>query len=361
MDLVKKLPIEFYVLLLPSIIILFVFYITNSLDISFDLKANIFFGSMTGKTLFLLLAIMLAGLIGYHTMKINILDKQKRDESIDQIFSGLISCFFLSLAIVLATITMGVLVKYLFAHSDTAKVINLSHQIMNLDFQIFRIYPSIAIQALGKYHALEVMMIHSYLQLATFAPIFLLISVINKNAFRKYSLSFFISLAIAWPIWYISPVIQPGPMYRLNILKTQIPSAIELSMSQYTPTIYNKIFMAKIDKFWIDPMGKTLSVSNNPSMHVAWGLLLMWYSIMLWPYLGLITIPWCILNVLGTMYTMQHYGVDVLSGIILALITIFIVEKLFQFERRYLNDEYKLLSFFDLIKDIGERIIPNNS
>ncbi len=184
----------------------------------------------------------------------------------------------------------------------------------------------------------------------TIVPIFAIIAIFKKDIFRKFVLSFFVAVAISWPIWYLMPALQPGLMFKTNLLKISVPTYIQSSIDKHPSTEYNNSYIEKFNKFWTDPTVKGFSTSNNPSMHAAWGVFLVYYSIQFFPYLAIATIPWFILNVFGTMYTLQHYAIDVIGGLLIAIITIYIVEKLIAFEKRYYVDDYKLLSFFDLIK-----------
>lgn len=350
MNFLRRLPIEVYILFLPSTLVLTALYLTKNSDISFFFKENILLGSATGKIAMLLLMANFAFLIGKLNLEATHLDADKRSSLINEIFFGILSGFFFCNLIIISTMAMGSSLTYLFGHSLRSEVAFFSNQMMNIDFNIFKTYPPFTLQILGKSHFIEVILIYSYASLFTLVPVFIPFSLLKKNVFRGFILSFFLSYALAWPLWYINPIIQPALMYKDNILQEQIPTAIKLAIVQNKPTNYNESVISDYDKLWIDKTGKSFSVSNNPSMHVAWGLILTWYSIMLFPYIGFIAVPWYVFNVLGTMYTMQHYGIDVINGLGLAIITIFIVEKLLHYETTYLRDEYKLLSIFNLIK-----------
>ena len=83
-----------------------------------------------------------------------------------------------------------------------------------------------------------------------------------------------------------------------------------------------------------DPKAGRYLVSTLPSPHVAWGILVVWFGVGLYSRSVLVLLPWGVLNCVGAIYSLQHYAVDAVAGIIVAFIAIFLVRGLVALEAR---------------------------
>ncbi|MCX6757571.1 MAG: phosphatase PAP2 family protein [Candidatus Nomurabacteria bacterium] len=88
-------------------------------------------------------------------------------------------------------------------------------------------------------------------------------------------------------------------------------------------------------------------MSTFPSMHAAWGIIACVALIEIWGPLAIIAIPWIIAELIGTMYTLEHYAVDVILGIIIGFFALWITKRLLKFEKQYFVDHYNLFSIFE--------------
>lgn len=356
MNFLRRLPLELYILILPSISIITTLYLSGNQMLNDPYIIHY------GSTIITALACLAA--LSYGTKivlrLISNLGAHRNGGAdsleIDKIVGGISSFLFIFGSIAVAVWAGSISILYLFNNSPTDKIITASESAMSLDLKIFGRYLPFALQDLGKIHALEMAVIFSYESLTFLLATFAIIMLFKKDIFRKFIFSYFIAVALAWPIWYLMPSLQPGLMFKTNLLKISLPASVELAVASHPSTEYTEHYIENINKFWIDPKGNKFSTSNNPSMHVAWGTMLTYFSIQSSPYLGLIAIPWFALNAVGTLYTLQHYGIDVVTGFLLACLTIFIAEKMVLLEKKYLDDRYKLLSMFDLIKKIRMHI-----
>ena len=95
-----------------------------------------------------------------------------------------------------------------------------------------------------------------------------------------------------------------------------------------------------------NPNNNILPISTFPSMHAAWGIVIAYAGVILWPPLGIILIPWAIINGIGAVYILEHYSVDIFLGVFIALISIIITELLFNLENKYFEDKFDLLAEF---------------
>ncbi|WP_460994690.1 phosphatase PAP2 family protein, partial [Staphylococcus aureus] len=67
----------------------------------------------------------------------------------------------------------------------------------------------------------------------------------------------------------------------------------------------------RMEKYWVDTEGVSMAITTFPSMHAAWGVIVAVIAIELFPPLFLVVVPWFILELIGAVYTMQHYAVDI--------------------------------------------------
>jgi len=80
-----------------------------------------------------------------------------------------------------------------------------------------------------------------------------------------------------------------------------------------------------LGKAWMPEDNSWYSVSANPSMHIAWGLIFVFVAYMIWKPFGLLTGIWFLGDAVGTLLLFQHYFIDLLSGALVALISVSII------------------------------------
>jgi membrane-associated phospholipid phosphatase len=208
---------------------------------------------------------------------------------------------------------------------------------------------------------LEKIFLWTYDSLFPIISALLIISFLfKKDAFRKFVLSFFISWIIAYPIWFLFPTLSPDLMFRLNSLNMSAPRQT-LAFNDFKPspqftsalTLYEgeHIINIKPNK------ERILPTSTFPSMHAAWGLIVAYAGIIISPWIGLILVPWAILNGISAVYVLEHFSIDIFLGSIVAMVAIIITELLFRFEKRYFEDKFELLSGFDYIKSFFKKFL----
>src|SRR3989338_3484956 len=78
-------------------------------------------------------------------------------------------------------------------------------------------------------------------------------------------------------------------------------------------------------------------VSTIPSMHFAWALITIFYLFRLRMALGVLMLPWFFLSNIGTVYLAQHFAVDLVAALPVAVVSLIIAEMLSRFEPRYLR------------------------
>ncbi len=69
-------------------------------------------------------------------------------------------------------------------------------------------------------------------------------------------------------------------------------------------------------------------------LKVAWGTLVVWFGVGRYSRSALVLLPWGMLNCIGAIYTLQHYAVDAVAGIIVAFVAVFLVRAFIALEAR---------------------------
>ncbi len=344
--LLRRLPIEVYVLFLPTIIFLisiFVFVFAFAHGNS----ASLFHGSFV--TLFLqstLRSPVIVPILLYILICMTVIYFNKRSDR-----SGLIRSYssfvFVMGIFVCFSVTMSLATQLMFNTADHSRVIAASAGLAFVDKAIFHSYPWLYLNQHITSNFLEAVIVQSYLILDLIGCILVFITACYKtHLFRKLILSLFIAFIIGIPFWVTIPALSPDDAFRSNILGAKIPDDIKTQMVAThfsAPTLDSLI---KTEAYWVDKTGKSLGITSFPSMHAAWGIIITVIGIEVWAPFAIVLIPWLLLELVGTVFTLQHYAVDTIFGILVGFLALFIVKKLFELEERYFKDEYDI--FFAL-------------
>lgn len=235
---------------------------------------------------------------------------------------------------------------------SAGRVETASNLLMEWDRALFGVYVPFWLQKLTGFFSLDRLLVATYQSLGlVLSVVFLVLLAGNRDLFRKFVLSMFFAVILGMPLWYAWPAISPDEMYRQNILGVAAPSAIQESIvpdAKLGSTL--TIFLSALQGNWSDPKNASFAITSFPSMHAAWGIILAYFGAALWWPLGIFLVPWALLNFVSTVYTLQHFAVDALSGAAIAAIAIAFVRVLFKFERRYYTGRYRPFLIIDMIQ-----------
>lgn len=333
----RNFPIETYVFLLPSIISIIlsvVFYLNY-------LSGHIFAIILTYKILIVLLLIIFTIILSYILF---ILIRKRRDSVGIQIVR-LRSFIFIILIQYFFLLASAFVIQILFVKSDPQHVYNVSSMLMDFDMRIFGSYLPFTLNQIITSVALSNAIIWSYFSINTIAlSLMMILFFKSMHLFRKYFIAYFIALMIGIPFWIFMPAVAPDFMYRVNIFHKEIPTVISNTVESTTFLPNTKNVLVALEDFWIDEKGESLGITTFPSMHSAWGVIIAYIAIELWAPLAIFVLPWLILELIGTMYVLEHYAVDTLLGIAIGLISVFIAKRLLKFEKKYFIDKYDIFS-----------------
>jgi membrane-associated phospholipid phosphatase len=91
-------------------------------------------------------------------------------------------------------------------------------------------------------------------------------------------------------------------------------------------------YLAKLERCQSNPVAGRYFITSFPSPHVAWGVLIVWFGIELYRRSAVLLVPWGLLNCIGAVFLLQHYAVDAVAGIVVAVAAVFLVRGLVLWE-----------------------------
>jgi membrane-associated phospholipid phosphatase len=223
---------------------------------------------------------------------------------------------------------------------DPARIYNTGIMMMNWDNAVFGTYLPFWLQGQSWSHIVDVASLEAYLQLTTMTTLVTLgLIVIGKvRHFRQFIMSFFLSFILATPIWFTFPTVTPNELFRENVFAapTDTPMAqYAVAQSQLIGPMTTELLF-NVSHMQSNPAVNHYHVPTFPSMHVAWGIVLVYFAfIIAWP-VGVLYILWWILNITGAVFSLQHFGVDVIAGTIIGSLAFLVSGYLLRFEDRFL-------------------------
>ena len=333
-----SLPLETYCLIVVPCIGIMYMFLTGVLEASLQ---TIIFYVLFGSE-FILIAVNLLYL--YFLVKIlyvffeSVYFKEKRKGVFGIIKNLLGYQVHFTLMLVVSFLFINFFLNALSTFSARSRILWATGKVAQYDYWLFGrdvlFWLDAVINAYGG-PAVSFFLMYFYMSLDVILPVFLLFLFFkNRVLAKKFLLFFFLVQFLSMPLWLFFPTIDPSAMYVGNILQEERPERIVQQVQGYAPAKNVDLFQ-KAYFYDYGRVNNYLAVTAFPSMHTAWGFGMMIYAILLfWP-LGLFFVPWFIMEITGAVYVGQHYVVDILLGIVIAVATYFLVEILSALEKRY--------------------------
>ncbi len=263
----------------------------------------------------------------------------------------LFSFFYITVIFFFLTLLLLFVGKQSSIASTQAQIIAASERYMNMDRAFAHTDPRLWIINKVTLTGWDFVLTYIYKKLQwIFALVLVALLLIQKQLLRKYIFAFFLAPMLALPMWLALPAITPNEMYRNNMFHIPAINVIQKEYEQTPLGYYLHTFMDLIEEHIENPQQKYPLISTNPSMHVCWGFLITYFAILLWRPLGLLFIPWFLLTCVSTLYTFQHYLIDIPTGILCAIITIILTNYLFSYEKKYYIGQHDALYFLDILQ-----------
>lgn len=220
---------------------------------------------------------------------------------------------------------LGLALSYINLHARAEVIDYWNGVLFELDKQIFGVYVPFWLSSEanpGKWlvDALAPLLIEVYGMLPLIFGILLFIAFLSSNRiFQQMICASLLSCAIGIPFWYYMPALSPLDAFLFNRTGSVLNVSVEDAIEQYRPAEELGPYFKNMEHV---VQGGFFAVTTMPSMHVAWGLIVLYFSICISVRLALFTVPLFLLNVIATMFTMQHYAVDIIAGLIVGAASI---------------------------------------
>jgi membrane-associated phospholipid phosphatase len=205
------------------------------------------------------------------------------------------------------------LVLYIVTQSGHQRMVN--ELLMSWDKAVFGVQPFLWFHMVSNplkpfLDAITLLIGTSFDKLSTIMGCSLVLLYNKKKIFAGLVISYFVAIIFGLVLWSIFPVNSPNNYYLSK--NPQIEG--------YQPNKLVDDFQTNIREQQKD----TLPISTFPSAHVMWGFETMFFWALYSRKTLFISVPWFILMSLGTVYLAQHWAVDILAAIPLAVFSIMI-------------------------------------
>lgn len=232
------------------------------------------------------------------------------------------SALFFLLLVAASGVLLGMTSGFI-GNIDPKPVLQASNMLMRWDLRIFGIYPPFWLQFLSGYSRISMLLMVTYGCLGIVLSLTaMLLAVTDTLLLRKFLLSFTTVVIFAFPVWRAIPAISPDEMYRKNILSLAKFHDIPNGNTLFSAPMDNRLKKYNDSLVWSAPQKKYFGITAFPSMHVAWSIIVVFFLFRIKKTLAFIAVPWALLNAAGALYTLQHYAVDVLTGVAVGIAAI---------------------------------------
>ncbi|MBI2574043.1 MAG: phosphatase PAP2 family protein [Candidatus Wildermuthbacteria bacterium] len=144
----------------------------------------------------------------------------------------------------------------------------------------------------------------------------------KQGLFRECAGAFFLGMMMMFALWWVFPALTPRQRFLDNVFRLPVPSQVQQALSLYRP---QKEIVSFFDTLRQEEKNiSVFVVSNMPSAHIAWAVLLVYYAYRAFPLLLIAIIPFAVLSSYGTLLFAQHYFIDIPAGLLVGIVSILI-------------------------------------
>lgn len=251
----------------------------------------------------------------------------KRDLSKDLKFFKAVIVFYL--AIILFFLIIGFILVSFCTNTPPEKISYFNNLFFNIDRSVFGLNLPFWLQDVRNplkiildFLSFPIIWVYMNMTLAM-GTIFVLGLVKGKEFFYRVVLSFALVLIIGTPLWAIFPAIPPFDAYYDNTHDLFVPENVKDAMINYHPNPTLASFFDSI-KNLNTKFKDFYAITTMPSMHIAWSVIIVYFGFLFYRPLVIILAPYFVLNGIATIYVLQHYTIDLPTGFITAVVSIWL-------------------------------------
>ncbi|TAK95046.1 phosphatase PAP2 family protein [Patescibacteria group bacterium] len=267
---------------------------------------------------------------------------------------AIIGRFTLMLVAWFFTFSFSLMLINWLAGAPTDRIVRASDGAAALDRQIFGVDVPFWLQQSNNpwksfFDAIGPLTIAVYKGLGILIGLTACVTLMTKfSVFLRFGIGFLLAIIISLPVWYAFPAIIPMERYLENTSGAPIPMPTQTALNQYAPSPALHEFIGEVREV---QSGGTQGVTTMPSMHVAWALIASFCLFQLWKPTLILTVPYNILNMLATVYTLEHYAIDIFGGIVVAVTVLWLTN-------RFVTPAPHKKQLTDLMHETVQSIVP---
>ncbi|MBI3335194.1 MAG: phosphatase PAP2 family protein [Candidatus Portnoybacteria bacterium] len=208
---------------------------------------------------------------------------------------------------------------------------------LQADTSLFRVIPFVWLPSLLSPSFFSTLFQVGYLSLGAVmsASLALLFLFFRPLLFREAVLAFMISIILAYPFFYFLPCQDPNNYFLRNLRGVSFPEEITEGLKSYHPSPPAAGFIAQIANAETNKeRDNAVPVSCFPSMHAVWAFFVIYFLALARRWSLALTIPWTVLLLAGGVYFAQHYVVDYIAAVPVAIASVYLAGLLLQLEER---------------------------
>lgn len=158
---------------------------------------------------------------------------------------------------------------------------------------------------------------------AVFLFFFIFLFPLNRKLFLEAAGTFSLALVLAFFLWLLFPALSPHDRFIDNVYKLPIPKGVETYLDAYKPQEEIVEFLKSIR---MAKEGLTVFPTNTfPSSHALGGVGLVYFVWRFRRWTGYLITPFVLLSSFGAVLFAQHYFVDMITGGLVAAISIWVI------------------------------------
>jgi hypothetical protein len=209
--------------------------------------------------------------------------------------------------------------------------------LMRADHWIFGTYVPFEMHNGALWASLATPLLACYLRLTLILSLVMIsLFILRADRFRQFLLAFVAIMFLGMPGWAALPATTPSEAYRTVRLRKDIPKDIAKEVARPLSHLGDAtvMFLETVERYQSNPATGRYFITSFPSPHVAWGVIIVWFGVELYWKSIVLLLPWGLFNCIGAVYSLQHYAVDAVAGIVVAIAAVYLVRGMIALEAR---------------------------